>query len=64
MMINSSKEFGIDLKNRDKYGKTFLDNINYEISLGDRAYGGPEMREIFNELKTLLEEEYSKMDQS
>ena len=59
MMINSSKEFGIDLKARDSYCFTALDEINYKIRRGD-----PRKREIYNELKTMLEEEYSKMDQS
>ena len=54
MMIKSSKKSGIDLYARDSNG-TALDKVNFEIKFGD-----PKKRKVFEELKTLLEEEYSK----
>ena len=58
MMINSSKKSGIDLYARDKHG-TALDKVNFEIKFGD-----PKKRKVYEELKTLLEEEYSKTGHS
>ena len=57
MMIESSKEFGsdhIDLNANDKDGETALDVVKSKIRFGD-----PGKREIYNRLKTLLEEEYT-----
>ena len=62
LMIDSSKEFGIALhgsKAFDNYGETALNIVKNKIMFGD-----PKKREFFNELKTLLEKEYSKYDQS
>ena len=58
MMINSSKKSGIDLYASDSDG-TALDKVNFEIKFGDAK-----KRKVFEELKTLLEEEYSKTGHS
>ena len=50
MMINSSNEFGIDLKVRDKSGQTALDYLEDKVS----SHGDPKKRKIYNELITLL----------
>ena len=57
MLINSSKERGIDLNARDQSGKTRTVLAIVESKI---KYGDPGKRGVYKELKTLLEEEYSK----
>ena len=49
MILKNWKEFGIDIKAQDNQGKTALDLINEED-------------EEYDEIKKMLEEEYSQID--
>merc|ERR1711860_184797 len=50
MILKNWKEFGIDIKAQDNQGKTALDLINEEEG------------EIWNQMKEMLEEEFSQID--
>merc|ERR1712062_934937 len=50
MILKNWKEFGIDIKAQDNHGKTALDIINHRRD------------ENINQIKKMLEKEYSKID--